>query len=149
MFTQEEQIKENIKAPHHLLCEGRSPVIDEFPAQRASNVENVFIWWRRHVTIGYLTQVWSMQNANWYQKYVYMEYGNTHFIVQIKAISEMKMNQFNWCSYMSIYNVTMYPKYCLGICKPKHKSISTTRNLQTNNRLEWYLLNVELTEESG
>ena len=27
------------------LCEGNSPVTDEFPAQRASNVENVSIWW--------------------------------------------------------------------------------------------------------
>ena len=28
------------------LCAGNSPVIDEFPAQRASNAENVSIWWR-------------------------------------------------------------------------------------------------------
>ena len=27
------------------LCEGNSPVISEFPAQRASNAENVSIWW--------------------------------------------------------------------------------------------------------
>ena len=32
------------------LCEGNSPVTGEFPAQRASNVENVSIWWRYHVT---------------------------------------------------------------------------------------------------
>ena len=31
------------------LCEGNSPVICEFPAQRASNAENVPIWWRHHV----------------------------------------------------------------------------------------------------
>ena len=30
------------------LCEGNSPVIDEFPAQRASNAENVSIWWRHY-----------------------------------------------------------------------------------------------------
>ena len=35
------------------LCEGNSPVTDEFPAQRAaSNAENVSIWWRHH---GYTT----------------------------------------------------------------------------------------------
>ena len=28
------------------LCEGNSPVTGEFPAQKASNAENVFIWWR-------------------------------------------------------------------------------------------------------
>ena len=30
------------------LCEGNSPVTGEFPAQMASNAENVSIWWRRH-----------------------------------------------------------------------------------------------------
>ena len=30
------------------LCEGNSPVIGEFPAQRVSNTENNFIWWRHH-----------------------------------------------------------------------------------------------------
>ena len=31
------------------LCEGNSPVTGEYPSQRASNAENVSIWWRRHV----------------------------------------------------------------------------------------------------
>ena len=31
------------------LCEGNSPVTGEFPAQRASNAENISIWWRHHV----------------------------------------------------------------------------------------------------
>ena len=31
------------------LCEGNSPVTGEFPTQRASNVGNVYIWWRHHV----------------------------------------------------------------------------------------------------
>ena len=30
------------------LCEGNSPVTGKFPAQRASNAENVSIWWRHH-----------------------------------------------------------------------------------------------------
>ena len=30
------------------LCEGNSPVTGDFPAQRASNAENVSIWWRQH-----------------------------------------------------------------------------------------------------
>ena len=28
------------------LCAGNSPVTGDFPAQRASNAENVSIWWR-------------------------------------------------------------------------------------------------------
>ena len=43
MFIQA-QIKENIKAPRHWpLCAVNSPVTGEFPAQRASNAENVSI----------------------------------------------------------------------------------------------------------
>ena len=30
------------------LCAGNSPETDEFPAQMASNAENVSIWWRHH-----------------------------------------------------------------------------------------------------
>ena len=30
------------------LCEGNSPMTSEFPAQRASITETVFIWWRHH-----------------------------------------------------------------------------------------------------
>ena len=33
------------------LCEGNSPVTGEFPAQMASNAENVSIWWRHHELI--------------------------------------------------------------------------------------------------
>ena len=33
------------------LCAGNSPVTGEFPAQRASNAENVSIWWRHHVLL--------------------------------------------------------------------------------------------------
>ena len=29
-------------------CAGKSPVTAEFPAQKASNAENVSIWWRHH-----------------------------------------------------------------------------------------------------
>ena len=32
------------------LCAGNSPVTGEFPAQMASNAENVSIWWRHHIT---------------------------------------------------------------------------------------------------
>ena len=31
------------------LCAGNSPVIGQFPTQRASNAENVFSWWCHHV----------------------------------------------------------------------------------------------------
>ena len=36
------------------LCVGNSPVTGEFPAQMASNAENVSIWWRHHITRKYI-----------------------------------------------------------------------------------------------
>ena len=33
------------------LCAGNAPVTSEFPAQMASNAENVSIWWRHHAQI--------------------------------------------------------------------------------------------------
>ena len=52
LFTQsfiQVQIKENIKAPRHWPLCGEVTETDEFPAQMASNAENVSIWWRHHV----------------------------------------------------------------------------------------------------
>ena len=45
--------QESIKARVTGLCEGNSPLTGEFPAERASNAENVSIWWRHHVTWDY------------------------------------------------------------------------------------------------
>ena len=43
------QFKEYIKKLRFTgLCEGNSPVTGEFLSQRASNAENVSIWWRHH-----------------------------------------------------------------------------------------------------
>ena len=42
------QIKKTSKLRVIGLCAGNSPVTGEFPAQRASNAENVSIWWRHH-----------------------------------------------------------------------------------------------------
>ena len=39
------------------LCAGNSPVIGEFPAQRARNMENVSIWWHHHGV------KWTMQEV--------------------------------------------------------------------------------------
>ena len=44
------QIKENIKAPRHWPLCGEFTGTGEFPAQKASNAENVSIWWRHHAS---------------------------------------------------------------------------------------------------
>ena len=54
------------------LCAGNSPVTGEFPTQRASDAENVSIWWRHHVPAGISislisgASVW-MQFSSWLQ----------------------------------------------------------------------------------
>ena len=51
LFTQpfiRAQIKENIKAPRHWSLCGQFTSDRWIPAQRASNTENVSIWWRHH-----------------------------------------------------------------------------------------------------
>ena len=40
--------KKNNKAPRHWPFQGNPPVAGGFPSRRASNAENVFIWWRHH-----------------------------------------------------------------------------------------------------
>ena len=49
------------------LCEGNSPVTGEFPAQKASNVENVSIWWRHHVFRASLHDCCSETTIPWTQ----------------------------------------------------------------------------------
>ena len=44
------QMKKNIKAPCHWPLCGEFTGIGEFPAQMASNMKNVSIWWRHHET---------------------------------------------------------------------------------------------------
>ena len=44
------------------LCAGNSPETGEFPAQMASNVENVSIWWRHNVFIWYDTKEIEISN---------------------------------------------------------------------------------------
>ena len=43
------------------LCEENSPVTSEFPAQRASNMENVSIWWRHHDNISWFLVLWEIR----------------------------------------------------------------------------------------
>ena len=42
------------------LCVGNSPGTGEFPAQMASNAENVSIWWRQHAAIGPILSMTSV-----------------------------------------------------------------------------------------
>ena len=62
------QMKENIKAPRHWPLCGEFTGTGEFPAQRASNAENVSIWWRHHEStlplqaiVTQAAEVWTLE----------------------------------------------------------------------------------------
>ena len=59
------QIKENIKLRVIGLCVGNSPVTGEFPAQNASNAENVSIWWRHHEMLSLNRLKTDFLNLRW------------------------------------------------------------------------------------
>ena len=65
LFTQsfmQAQIKENKTSKLRVtgLCAGNSPMTGEFPAQMATNAENVSIWWRHHATT---SVVWFLSSG--------------------------------------------------------------------------------------
>ena len=47
------------------LCAGNSPETGEFPAQMASNAENVSIWWRHHVNIDVYDTIFRIIRPQW------------------------------------------------------------------------------------
>ena len=54
-FYSDADKKKNIKAPRHLLLCGEFTGTGQFPAQMASNAENVSIWWRHHAMMAQYT----------------------------------------------------------------------------------------------
>ena len=68
------QIKENIKAPRyrHLCGEFTS----EFPAQRASNAENVSIWWCHHAILYYACTFIYILRASIFYFSLLLQYNN-------------------------------------------------------------------------
>ena len=55
LFTRRSKKTSKLRATG--LCVGNSPVTGELPAQRASNAENVSIWWRHHDELIYLNAI--------------------------------------------------------------------------------------------
>ena len=49
------------------FCAGNSPVTGEFPAQKASNAKNVFIWWR---SMRYVTTASKITAKNHYSNFI-------------------------------------------------------------------------------
>ena len=79
LFTQpfiQAQIKEHIKAARH--CPLGGEFTGEFPAQRASNAENVSIWWHHHERNSHCAVTW---------KFVYTRITRHHYLEDLHSLS--------------------------------------------------------------
>ena len=89
------------------LWEGNSPVTGEFPAQMASNAENVSIWWRHHV-LGY----WRTQVPCFVK--LIKSYGNHQMLVNGVLINSFKQRIVNIQLHVCILLEEMLFSYTLG-----------------------------------
>ena len=93
------------------LCAGNSPGTGEFPAQMASNTENVSIWWRHHAF--FLTcMVWE----RWFE-------------IKKYAWWCMFWQHLSWC-YLSLTNIPQY------ISVTRNKQVSQWQDLMWRKILQ-------------
>ena len=92
--------KQNIKAPHHwLLC---GEFTGQFPAQRASNAENVSIWWRHHAIKS------SLRKSQTIQICVSVKQINLWFSVVRYDFSIMYIKSFSDMSHLIVKSMLSY-----------------------------------------
>ena len=84
------------------LCVGNSPVTGEFPAQRASNEENVFIRWRHHAIR--LSEL-KCAHVIWFKSDPLVAF-TSQAQRNVKAARGSDLNWINFCS-----------EWCIGIWK--------------------------------
>ena len=68
------------------LCVGNSQVTGEFPAQMASNAENVSIWWRHHRLLWVASNRWHLISSLCHIIKVSMFNGNLTYCVLIQLL---------------------------------------------------------------
>ena len=81
------------------LCGGNSPVTDECLSQRASNMENVSIWWRHHAK-----RITTRPSLQWWKTQV-----------SFRLLRAMTHTFNNFCRYVGkclTVNVLWYPDTC-------------------------------------
>ena len=95
--------KKTLKLPVTGLCGGNSLAIGEFPTQRASNVENVSIWWSHHV-FSQLSLIWNMLCSDdrfppvWHLSFISVNANLTHWpLGHLDAILKLQLSiSFYW-----------------------------------------------------
>ena len=94
------------------ICEGNSSVTGEFPSQRASNVENVSIWWHHHVValtkISNLIPVEGRTWAKYYYSYIYVaviSHPCSAFYPNVANLWQLQKTQENKITILMISNL--------------------------------------------
>ena len=104
------------------LYVGHSPVTGEFPAQRASNAENVSIWWRHHVIDIFGPPLCRPMSCHYafYVPIAVAAVGGKHFTAHVlhRPFSNFVMRTLlETKSYPYILGKVpiFYHKYCIGL----------------------------------
>ena len=86
------------------LCAGNSPVTGEFPTKRASNAENVFIWWRHHDFVWFQVEndlplpAWVTDEI--YEKTQYLSVLKSHLWFILPEELKLKGGEYNGIEYV-------------------------------------------------
>ena len=130
------------------LCVENSPEPGEFPAQMASNTENVFIWWRHHGNTAncYTVNFTFVRMAIWHEnafRITELPEGNPMITIghPWQSSSHKQLWYFLWlwtsrwtnstsCQWFRTpwrsCDATVIPYYCLN-CLPRPKTVSALR----------------------
>ena len=115
------QIKENIKAPRHWTLCGEFTGTGEFPAQRASNAENVSIWLRHYEVKSTARHVISSRGFVYVPQLCPMSYEAKDFIYLLQ-IRTKQLKMVETANVLQIYPtdkvLTTTPYNCLLSTKP-------------------------------
>ena len=110
------------------LCAGNSPVTGEFPAQKASNAENVSIWWCHHVCLYCdFLQALNMRFSGYYV--AFLSYGKLHctFLIYlnpsllnfIQVGKQITIVQFHLCPVSRKHFRKLSTTSCIDILQKK------------------------------
>ena len=104
--------KETSKLRVTSLCEGNSPVTVEFPAQRASNGENISIWWRHHATVLRMEIVPLVSNFKYYNVYWNQITADLWWHLPMYARSFVLYLEIDHCTHcLQLYNYFFFLSY--------------------------------------
>ena len=98
------------------LCEGNSPVTDEFHSQRASNAENVSIWWRHHahpsshpsVCLACVQLAWSVMMKGMMVRWVWWYESSICKEIDGFWTSRLPITIFNTCSAIYVRTILLF-----------------------------------------